>query len=255
MLLSWIAILTCMAGASSAEPAPFSPYRAEYTVARGGSEIGFMQAELTRREDGLWHYSIESRATALLVRMLGISSSETGWMEWRDGRVRPLTYHNVSSGPRRNRFWQNRYDWPDAAVEINAWDGNFRPELPAGAVDPLALRLEAVARVSRMAPEFASFEVDVVERDELERQQYNFLGLEAVEIDGRCYRTAKFERFRKPESGRNYLAWHARELGWLPVRIAHVEDGKPIEIELAALQSNAYSLPPRQACTKGAQPE
>lgn len=255
MLLSWIAISTSMASASLADPAPFSPYRAEYAVARAGSNIGLLEAELIRREDGLWHYAIESRATALFVRMLGISTTETGWMEWRDGTVRPLTYHNVSSGPRRNRFWQNRYDWQDAAVEISAWDGSYRPGLPTGAVDPLALRLAAIARISNMAPEFSSFEVDVVERDELERQQYNFIGLETVEIDGRCYRTAKFERFRKPESGRNYLAWHARELDWLPVRIAHVDDGKPIEIELAALESDAYSLPPRQACTEEAQPE
>ncbi len=244
-----------VAASATDDSTPFKPYRAEYSVDRGGSEIGVLEARLIRREDGLWYYSIESQATSLLVRMLGISTAESGWLDWRNDRVQPLTYHNESSGPTRKRFWQNRYDWQDGAVEIQAHDGKYRLDLPTGAVDPLALRLAAISRILDMAPDFSSFELDVVERDELERQHYNFLGMETLEIDGRCYRTAKFQRFRKLGSGRNYLAWHARELDWLPVRIAHVDDGKPIEIEIASLESSHYALPSQQTCTRSSRPD
>ena len=63
--------------ALAAETPPFQPYQATYAVTRGNSEIGQVEVELSRREDGLWHYAIESRATAWYIRMLGISTTET----------------------------------------------------------------------------------------------------------------------------------------------------------------------------------
>jgi hypothetical protein len=235
------------AASIAAEPA-FFPHEAGYEVRRDGSVIGRVDASLTRREDGLWRYRIESTATAWYIRLLGISATESAWLQWYDDAVLPLTYHHVAREPGRDRFWQHRYDWQERVSETRTHDGDHRIELVEGTVDPLALRLAAVDRIAGQAPDFASFELPVLERDEIERQQYRFLRRERLEIDGRCFDTAVFRRHRKPGSSRNYTAWHARSLGWMPVRIAHDDDGKAITLTLDEWRSQQASLPPRRDC-------
>ena len=237
----------------AAESPPFEPFEAAYAVQRGNSEIGRMQAELRRREDGLWHFSMASEATAWYLRMLGISTTESAWFQWLDDGVLPLTYHHVSGEPGTDRFWQHRYDWREMQTATQTHQGEFEIALENGVVDPLTLRLAAVVRLSAQAPDFESFKLAVLERDEIEIQQYRHAGTETLEIDDRCYRTAVFKRFRKAGSSRNYTAWHAESLGWMPVRIRHEDDGKPITLTLTDWQSRGFSRPEPGTCaTRGA---
>ena len=234
--------------ALAAELPPFQPYQATYAVTRGNSEIGRVEVELSQREDGLWRYSIESQATAWYVRMLGISTTETSWSQWyRDG-VLPLTYHHVSREPGSDRFWQHSYDWQEMQTDTRTHEGDFSVPLENGVVDPLSLRLAAVVRITEQAPDFESFTAQVLERDEIEQQEYRHVGMEMLEIDGRCYRTVVFKRFRKQGSSRNYTAWHAESLGWMPVRIAHEDDGKPISLTLTKWHAESLDLPDPSPC-------
>lgn len=229
--------------ADSTHAAPFREHRAVYRVVRNGSELGRLNAELRQREDGLWHYRIDSEATALLARMLGLSTVESGWFEWRDGRILPLTYHHVARRPGKDRFWQHRYNWPELHTDTLTHNGDTRVPLAEGALDPLTLRLAVAA----LLPEAAERETDlpflVVERDELETQQIRFLRRETVKIAERCFDTVLIERFRKPGSSRNYLGWHAAELDWMPVRTVHHEDDDLLVFELIDYDP-AERLPP-----------
>ncbi len=225
---------------------PFEPHQATYTVSRNGDELGLLRSGLSQREDGLWHYRIDSEATAFLIRVLGLSTTEAAWFAWRDGTVLPLTYHHVAERPGRDRFWQHRYDWADLHTDTSTHDGETRVPLAAGAVDPLTLRLAAAGEIAA-GRGGEDLEFLVVERDELETQQYRFLRSESVNIDGRCFATQVYERFRKEGSSRNYTVWHAPVLGGLPVRIVNVDDGDTIVIELDDW-SPAAALPQRGAC-------
>jgi len=240
--------LTIAAGcAANAEPAPFQPHSADYRVLRGGSPIGRLSVELQRRDDGLWHYRIESEATAWYVRLLGISTTESAWFAWRDGAIVPLTYHHVSREPGADRFWQHQYDWQQGISRTRTHAGDHDIELEPGTVDPLTLRLAVLARLRRAGgPE--DFALTVLERDAIEAQRYEFIGRETLRLHGRCYPTVKFRRFRKEGSSRNYIAWHAPELGWLALRIAHTDDGKPIVLELDALDAGDLQWPGGRAC-------
>lgn len=237
-------MLLAAGGAQAADPPPFRPHEATYAVSRGNSPVGQLQVELSRRDDGLWHFRIESQATAWFARVLGISTTEAAWFQWHQGQVLPLTYHHVSREPGSDRFWQHRYDWQQMRTETRTHDGDLRLRLETGILDPLTLRLAVAARLAEQAPDFDSFELSVIERDEIERQQYRFLGTETLEVEGSCYRTAVFKRFRKKGSGRNYTAWHAEALGWMPVRIAHDDDddGKPVILTIEEWNSPGSSL-------------
>jgi hypothetical protein len=253
----WIAIWMIAAGASAESAGiddefPIQPHRAEYRVLRGDSEIGLLEAELSQRDDDRWHYRIESEATAWYVRMLGISTTESAWFEWREQNILPLTYHHVSREPGSDRYWQHRFDWAAGFSETRTHDGTLRIPLRPATLDPLTLRLAASAAIHNQADDdrtgFQGFERPVLERDEIEVQQYLWQREESLLIDGRCYATQVFRRHRKPGSSRNYEAWHAAELGWLPVRVLHSDAGKPIVMELTAIESPHYRLPPKGPC-------
>lgn len=232
---------------------PIQPHRAEYRVLRGGTEIGLLEAELSRRDDGRWHYRIESEATAWYVRMLGISSTESAWFEWREQNILPLSYHLESREPGSDRYWQHRFDWAAGFSETRTHEGPLRIPLRPGTLDPLTLRLAASAAIHRQADDdrsgFQGFERSVLERDEIESQNYLWQREELLRIGGRCYATQVFRRDRKPGSSRNYEAWHAAELGWLPVRVRHSDAGKAIVMELANIESAHYRLPATGSCT------
>lgn len=230
------------------QPPPFQPHEATYSVTRGNSKIGNLEVELVRRDDGLWHYRIESEATAWYIRMLGISTTEAAWFQWTENGVLPLTYHHVSREPGSDRFWQHRYDWQDMRTETRTHEGNTEILLETDVVDPLTLRLVAIDRLTKQAPEFQSFEMPVLERDEIEQQQYRYVGMEMLEIEDRCFHTAVFKRFRNEGSSRNYTAWHAESLGWIPVKLSHEDDGKPITLTMETLNSSASDLPTRTGC-------
>lgn len=249
-----------IAAGASADPEdrpgafPIQPHRAEYRVLRGGSEIGLLEAELSRREDGLWHYRIESKATAWYVRMLGISTIESAWFEWHEEAIRPLTYHHVSREPGGDRYWQHRFDWSAGVSDTRTHDGALQIPLQAGTLDPLSLRLAASVTIHGQTENqpagFQDLERPVLERDKIEIQHYRWQRAESIRIDGRCYATQIFHRDRKTGSSRNYEARHAADLGWLPVRIRHDDDGKEIVMELAAIESAHYRLPAKGPCTK-----
>lgn len=210
--------------------------------------MGYVHASLEHRDDGLWYYRLESEATAWVARVLGVSTTEAGWMQWNGDTVRPLTYHHVSGEPGRDRYWQHRYDWDAGISDTSTHDGPLKIELTAATLDPLSLRLAASSAIAAAAPTFTDLEFDVLERDEIERQQYRYVGRESIEVAGRCLETIVFDRFRKAGSSRNYRAWHAPALGWLPVRIEHRDDGKPVALELDQWQSDRIALPPPSTC-------
>jgi len=243
--------LTLAASVCLASEGPSAPaHEARYTVTRGGKQIGYLHASLWQREDALWNYRLESEATSWLVRSLGIQTTESSWFDWRAGRPLPLTYHHVSREPGKDRYWQHRFDWQAGQTDTRTHDGPLHIALRPGVLDPLTLRLAASSRIAAAAPEFKDLEFDVVERDEVEPQKYRFKRAELAEIDGRCFDTVVYERFRKAGSSRNYLAWHARELGWLPVRIEHHESDKNVVIALDRWQPASGSRPPSSSCPK-----
>lgn len=249
----WIAIWMLMAGvalAQAPDAPPFEEHEARYQVSRNGDRLGLLIATMEQREDGLWHYRIESEATAWFVRLLGVSTTEAAWFAYTDGRIVPLTYHHVAERPGRDRFWQHRYDWAGLHTDTTTHKRETRVPLAEGAVDPLTIRLEVAARLAD-GQRGEDFEFLVVEREELETQHYRFLRDEGLDIDGRCFDTAVYERFRKEGSSRNYTAWHAPELGGLPVRIVHVDDGDTITIEMSDWSSSS-DLPARGPCPASA---
>ncbi len=215
------------AAPSSATAAfPIPPHTATYELRRGNSAMGRVEVSLGQ-DNGEWLYQVETVATSFSARLLGLGAREQARFRWQDGAIQPLEYRHTLSRPGRDRYWNHDFDWREKVSRTRTWEGDHRIPLKPGVLDPLTLRLAMSLALHAPAARAQNHPVRVLERDEVEDQQFRHQGEERLELASRCLDTVRFERFRREGSSRNYLAWHSEPFHWMPVRILQVEDDSP----------------------------
>lgn len=231
-----------------AQPAamPLPEHHARYEVLRRGAKVGEVDIELSRSDDGIWLYDTKTRATALRARMLGLAAEESAHFVWHNGHVLPLTYRQVSRGPGRSRYWQHRLNWEAGISEAITHEGPLEVGLEPSLLDPLTLRLQMAVHLADPALRETDQEFRVLERNEVEDQQFLFQGRERLELDAICFETVRMLRFRKEGSSRNYHSWHAAEFHWMPVRIVQLKDGRE-ELDIRLIETSINI--PEDACS------
>lgn len=226
---------------------PLPEHTARYAVFRKGSEVGHLDIELTRHEDGSYRYVADTTATSLLLRILGLALGEEGRFRWAAGTIQPLGYEQMVRRPGRNKHWQARFDWQALRARGDSHRGPIDVALPSGVLDPLTVRLQlavrlGAARLGAGGEPAPRYRFHVLERDEVEVQAFVERGRDAVPYDDGCLPATKLERLRDGESRGDY-SWHAEAFHWMPVRILQVRDGEH-KMDLR-LRHTSLNLDPR----------
>jgi hypothetical protein len=215
---------------------PLSEHTARYAVFRRGREIGYLDLELRRRADGDYEYSLNTTATALLARMLGLAAHERGRFGWDDGQISPLSYAQLVERPGRNRFWEAEFNWRALEATGQSHHGPLSVGLMPGVLDPLTLRLQLAVQLAADGAPRAAYEFQVLERDGIETQSFVLRDKVLFEYAARCVPAVRMERLRGDPS-RSYSSWHARAFEWMPVRIQQFSEGRE-ELDLRLRQSS-----------------
>jgi len=215
---------------AAATALPLPEHTARYAVFRKGSEVGYLDIGLTRHQDGGYHYTADTTATTVLLRVLGLALGEQGRFRWTAGMIRPLDYEQLVRRPGRNKYWQARFDWEALRARGDSHRGAIDVALPAGALDPLTVRLQLAVRLgaARLAEDgdpAPEYRFHVLERDEVEVQTFVGRGREHVPYGDGCLPAVRMERLRDGE-GRGDFSWHAEAFHWMPVRILQLRDGE-----------------------------
>ncbi|TVQ36426.1 MAG: DUF3108 domain-containing protein [Wenzhouxiangella sp.] len=231
-----------MAGAqaettSNRGDAPLPAHSAVYDVLRRGSKIGEIHVSLSHDERGIWHFDTETVATARLARMLRVSAEESAHFVWEGDRVRMLTYRQVTRGPTRSRFWQHELDWSERVSRTHTYDGDHLIELEDDMLDPLTLRLQLAVALADPDQRGNDLSFRVLERDEIEDQQFLFQAREQLKLDMGCFDSLRMQRFRREGSSRNYDSWHSEAFHWMPLRIVQIDDGRE-ELEVRLVETS-----------------
>lgn len=208
------------------EQAPLPAHSAVYDVIRRGSKIGEIHVSLEVDERGIWLFDTETVATARMARILRVSAEESAHFMWEGDQIRMLTYRQVARGPTRSRFWQHELDWNAGVSNTHTYEGDHVIELEPALVDPLTLRLQLAVLLADPEKRGSDFSFRVLERDEIEDQQFLFQDHERLELDIGCFDTVRMQRFRREGSSRNYDSWHSESFHWLPLRLVQTQDGR-----------------------------
>jgi hypothetical protein len=235
------------ADASSAktEPpvqAPLPAHTAVYEVLRRGSKIGEVHVSLSQSERGVWHFDTETVATSRLARLAGASAEEAAWFVWNDDQVQMLSYRQVTRAATRTRYWQHELDWNEGISRTKTYQGDHRIEIEPDVVDPLTLRLQLAVQLADPTQRHRDLQFRVLERDEIEDQQFLFIDEERVDVPAGCFKAVRMERFRREGSSRNYHSWHAEAFHWMPLRILQIKDGRE-ELDIRLTESSIEMMP------------
>ncbi len=223
-------------------PVLLPAHEASYEVLRRGRKIGEVHVRLAPGEDGVWLFETETEATAAVARMLGVSATESAHFMWHDGHILALTYHQVARAPTRTRWWQHQFDWDQGISNTRTYDGDHQISLEPGVIDPLTLRLAVAAKLHQPEARDTDHQFRVLERDEIEDQQFLFEGRETLSLDIGCFDAVRMRRFRRESSSRNYHSWHAETFAWMPMRILQLRDGRE-ELDIRLISTSLQLAP------------
>lgn len=225
------------AGASPNQSAPLPAHTAVYEVLRRGSSIGEVHVSLSQSDSGLWHFDTETVATSRVARLARATAEESAWFAWHDDRVQLLSYRQVTRALGRSRYWQHELDWQANQSQTRTYEGDYLIELEPDIVDPLTLRLQLAVLLANPDLRGQDLPFRVLERNEIEDQQFFYLGEETLEVPAGCFEAVRMERFRREGSSRNYHSWHAEDFHWLPLRIVQFRDDEE-ELDIRLMESS-----------------
>lgn len=231
--------MTSVAASTSTDPAsaPLPAHTAVYEVLRRGSSIGEVHVSLEQGDTGLWHFDTETVATSRVARLARANAEESAWFAWNGERVQMVSYRQVTRALGRSRYWQHELDWEANRSRTQTYEGNHLIELEPDVVDPLTLRLQLAVLLADPEQRGQDLHFRVLERDEIEDQQFFHLGEERLEVPAGCFKATRMERFRREGSSRNYHSWHAEDFHWMPLRIVQFRDDEE-ELDIRLLRSS-----------------
>ncbi|MEO1036435.1 MAG: DUF3108 domain-containing protein [Pseudomonadota bacterium] len=212
-----IAIVVLSIGSAHATVEP-RPFEAVYSGRFSGIRIEIEAGRYTSGDAIAFRRYSEPRGLARLIRRDG--ALECGTFMWANDGIQPQYYAYVDGKPGKGKSVTVRFDdgtaastYRSAAVELDVADGAF---------DKI---VEEHIVAQRLDNGETDFTLRVVDRNEVHNVAYKGLGTETIKVDAGSYETVVIER-RRGNSSRTTRIWAAPALGYQPVRIQRLKDGK-----------------------------
>jgi hypothetical protein len=207
----------------NALPAAFN---ASYSVSKSGLTLGEMRTSLTYQGSNYRYYKT-SKATGLVSWLSGDKISENATGSFQGNSLKPATYLYHHTSKRKDRKDQFKFISP-RLVKGAYKDETYNIQVPHGTLDratlELALARDVLAKKKKLT-------YSVVEKGKVKTYNLHRQGIEKVKISGKEYTVEKLLVVRK-DSKRKTTFWLAKELGYMPVKINHVEKGDAIVTSL-----------------------
>jgi hypothetical protein len=210
--------------------APLDAFEARYDVYRDGKLAGEARLALLPLGANRWEWTTRTRGTRGLAALAGLEVDERTVFRWRDGEPELVESTYDQKAVMASRHRTQRVDRKSRTIA--SFDGKRLHTLDY-APHTIDVHLATLALASSLA-RGTRLEYTVATRDEIETYRYERLGRETLatalgEVD-----TVRVRRVRE-DTARVSESWFAPSLGWLPVRVAHVDgDGGRIELRIAA---------------------
>lgn len=222
--------------ASGSELAALTPHEARYEVWRRGSKLGDLTLTLEVGANGEYHYRASTEATSRLARMLRVGADESARFAWRNDTIVPLHYQVETSRPGRQRFWEVDFDWTAGYARRQGDTDEPRAALESGVIDPLTLRLKIAMTLAADPRRETDLVFSVMERKRVETHAFRPNGFFNVTVPAGCMTTLHLEQIQD-DADRELHSWHAAGMGWLPVRVRQLRDGRE-EMDLLLAESS-----------------
>lgn len=240
-VFSMALVLFTMTGIVASKPVQASgeselfAYKARYSIRKGGFKLADVNIQL-QRNGNHYRYISDSETTGLVSMFRSDTIHETSELELRDGRVMPkhYFYERISKKPKKVDL---QFNWQAKQVK-NTVSGQewMIDNLPDNTVDKFSVQLATMLAVQK---DNKPLSFHYAENGELKQYLFTVEGKERVDTKLGKYDAIKVKRVRAKKKKRITYSWLAPELGYVLVRMQHVEpNGAKLDLVL-----EAFSLP------------
>ncbi len=206
-------------------------FNANYSVSKSGLTLGEMRVSLTYGQN-TYAYHKATKATGLASWLSGDRVIENVEGKINRDVLRPGSYIFHHTSKRKNRKDQLQFVTP-RLVKGEYKKQAYQIQVPQGTLDRATLEL-VLAR--DLAHHKKNMVYSVVERGKLKTYRFAHQGTEKIPVGDKEYQAEKLMVVREG-TVRKTTFWLAPELGYMPVKINHIEKGDAIVTHLKWFQS------------------
>lgn len=230
-MLRFIACLVCACALASGARAE-SGYDATYALTLGPITVGEMQRKYRIDEAGNYRFESEIRATGLAAFMRSDELREVSSGTFRDGHFLPEHYTYERRNKRKPRSIATTFD-RSAGTSETLYNGEI---LTNSHEEPVLDKLVYQAQIMHdLELGKTALHYRITDRGRDKVYTPVIAETETVDTDAGSYAAVKVVRANTDDKKRT-IFWCARELGYLPVKVAHREkNGNETIVTLKAL--------------------
>lgn len=200
---------------SSSQVRPIDAFSVTLAVTYRGIRAGKSELTLEAREDGLWRYSSTNRARGLFRLVFPDDIQQFSELQISPDGIRPLRYVADDGSDDTSRDITLIFDWTQRTVRGVAEQESVEIDLgPEDPQDPMSVQLALIWALKKgKTPDHFW----LVDKRQLKRYLYRAEGTQSITVAGQVLLTDIWSS-RREGSDRVTRVWHARELGFIPVR-------------------------------------
>uniref|UniRef100_UPI002E0D6522 DUF3108 domain-containing protein n=1 Tax=Methylophaga lonarensis TaxID=999151 RepID=UPI002E0D6522 len=218
---------------------PIADYSASYSVQYNSLTVGELNQTLSTLENGDRLLRSETRPRGLVSLFRSDNVEEQS--RWRDyqGTIQPLEYRYERTG-RRPKFLHMLFDWQDYQLDMDDKKHPWSLTLKPGTLDRLIYQLAVMRDLSNGEQEL---QYHIADGGKLKHHEILILETETVSTSLGTIEAVKLVRDRDDDSDRQTILWCAPSLGYLTVKLQHIEkDGATFTASLRELTGRDTSV-------------
>jgi len=215
-------------GLRPAGAAELQPVSAEYRVLRNGDALGTATMRLEPGASGDWQFSTQTRGSAGLAALLGLSVRTDSRFRLIGGQPESLDYHYALKSGIKDNSNSLSFDWTTHQARYQDRKGSQVFALDGRALDRNVATLALGMAVADGA--HGTLVLPVALRDHISQQHYAIGARAPLQVPAGTYQAIKVER---SDADNGIRAWYAPPL-LLPVKFEQRDDkGDVTVMELA----------------------
>ena len=199
----------------------FKPFEADYVLHKGSVKAATSKIKLSV-SGNQYEYSRQGSTAGLVSMFSSIAQQETSeFTLTAQGQIQVSEYHQqqTKGGKKTKKSTSILFDWTKRIAVHTKKGQSHNVALGDEALDPFAVEL-AMMRDLKKSHQLPTY--SIVDSDKIVPYKFEILGEESVTTPAGTFTTLKIKRERENKKRTTYI-WAAPKLGYLPVKVEHVE--------------------------------
>ena len=227
-----IALVLLLAAAAVPAGSLPDPFEATFTLKAAGTTIARIQWSLSPRDGGGYVSTSRTEPAGMIALIRKETRVERSEWALTGDRLQPLAYHYERTGKKARRI-DITFDWEKNVAHHDSQGTAWRLPVPPGTMDKFSYLFALMLDLTRGERRVEYTVADGGRR--LKHYVLSTVGEERIRTALGTFDTTVIRRERS-DSKRETTLWCADELGFLPVRIVHVErDGTVLTARIDSL--------------------